>query len=173
MTNADDEMSPSDRILMMALAEALGGQRPPSDLVARCEGLLSWIDVDSELAMLLDQSESEAVGIRGAASSTVAFEFATADGSFVIEVTPSDNVLRGGLTPKRVDVDELLKVLRGQLLGGDAQQVIVRTATGVTQSLPVEESGDFVLDDAPSGAIRLELELSTDGRRIHTDWFVI
>ncbi len=71
MTNADDEMSASDQALMQALAAAIGGgPRPPVDLVARCEGLLAWIDVDSELAMLLDQPVAEAAGTRGAASST-------------------------------------------------------------------------------------------------------
>ena len=34
MTNADDEMSASDRILMQALAQAIGGPRPPIDLAA-------------------------------------------------------------------------------------------------------------------------------------------
>lgn len=155
MSSADDELSASDRHLMQALAEAIGGQRPPIDLAARCEGLIAWIDVDSELAMLLDESVSEAAGTRGATSSAVAFEFAIADGTCVIEVTPSDGVLRG------------------QLLGGDADHVILRTAAGLTHSLPVDELGNFLLDNPPSGAIRLELELIAASRRIHTDWFVI
>ena len=154
MTNADDQMSASDRALMQALAAAIGGPRPPVDLVARCEGLLAWIDVDSELAMLLDQPVAEAAGTRGATPST-ALEFALEDGSFVIEVTPSDDVLRG------------------QLLGGEVQQVIVRTAGGVTHSLPVDELGNFSLTHPPSGAMRLELELFAESRRIHTDWFVV
>jgi hypothetical protein len=154
VTNADDEMSASDRILMKALAEAIGGSRPPVDLVARCEGLLAWIDVDSELAMLLDQPVAEAAGTRGATASAT-LEFVVDDGSCVIELTPAENVLRG------------------QLLGGQAQQVVVRTAAGVTRSLPVDELGGFALDDPPSGAMRLELELFSEGRRIHTDWFVV
>ncbi len=155
MTSPDDEMSASDRNLMQALAEAIGGQRPPVDLAARCEGLIAWVDVDSELARLLDESASEAAGTRGAAASAVAFEFAVEDGTFVIELEPS------------------VGALRGQLLGDVADHVIVRTATGLTHSLDVDGLGNFLLDNPPSGAIRLELELTATSRRIHTDWFVI
>lgn len=155
MSNADDEVSESDRNLMKALAEAIGGARPPVDLAARCEGLLAWIDVDSELAMLLDQPVAEAAGTRGAAPSGVTLEFALDDGTCVIELDPAE------------------RVLRGQLLGGQAQQIVVRTAAGATHSMPVDELGNFALIDPPSGTIRLELELSSLGRRIHTDWFVV
>jgi hypothetical protein len=148
-------MSASDRHLMQALAETIGGPRPPIDLAARCEGLIAWIDVDSELAMLLDESATEAAGTRGATSSAVAFEFAVEDGSCVIELAPSAGALRG------------------QLLGGEADHVIVRTADGQTHSLEIDELGNFSLDNPPSGTIRLELELIATSRRIHTDWFVI
>jgi hypothetical protein len=154
VTNADDEMSASDRILMKALAEAIGGPPPPVDLVARCEGLLTWIDVDSELAMLLDQPVAEAAGTRGATASAT-LEFVVDDGSCVIELTTSENALRG------------------QLLGGAADQIVVRAADGAIHSLPVDELGNFALDQPPSGTIRLELELIPEGRRIHTDWFVV
>lgn len=155
VTNADDEMSRSDRILMNALAEAVGGPRSPIDLAERCEGLLAWIDVESELAALLDQPVAEAAGTRGATSSAVALEFTIADGSCVIELTPSEDVLSG------------------LVLGGETRLVIVRTAAGVSHTLPVDELGGFSLSDPPSGTIRLEFELFGDGRRIHTDWFVI
>jgi hypothetical protein len=155
VTNADDEMSASDRTLMKALAEAIGGSPPPVDLVARNEGLQSWIDVDSELAALLDQPVAEAVGTRGATPSTTTLEFAVDDGSCVIELTPSDHVLRG------------------QLLGGEAEQVVVRTAAGTTHPLTVDDLGNFSLENPPSGPLRLELELFSESRRIHTDWFVV
>jgi hypothetical protein len=154
VTNADDEMSASDQALMRALAGVIGGPRPPVDLVARCEGLLAWIDVDSELAMLLDQPMAEAAGTRGAASATAALEFAAGDGSCVIEVTPAADALRG------------------QLLGGEAAVVVARTTTGNTTSSPIDELGAFEISNPPAGTIRLEFDLA-EGRRIHTDWFVI
>jgi hypothetical protein len=155
VADPDDDMSPSDRHLMQALAEAIGGPPPPVDLVARCEGLLAWIDVDSELAMILDQPVAEAAGTRGAPSSVTTLEFSVDDGSCVIELTPSDGQLHG------------------QVLGAETHQVIVRTAAGVILSLLVDESGAFSLNDPPPGAIRLELELFPESRRIHTDWFVV
>ena len=155
MTKPDNEMSASDRILMQALAEAIGGTPPPVDLEARCEGLLAWIDVDSELAMLLDQPTVETAGTRGAATSTAALEFAVDDGSCVIELTADDDVLHG------------------QVLGDEAQTVVVRTATGATYPAPLDELGRFVLDRPPTGPLRLDVELVAESRRIHTDWFVI
>ncbi len=154
MTNAHNELSASDRNLMQALAEAIGGTRPPIDLTARCEGLLAWADVDSELAMLLDQPVAEAAGTRGA-TTAAALEFVVDDGSCVIELDISE----GGL--------------RGQILGGEVHVVVVRTAVGITHSLLVDELGSFSLDQPPSGTMRLELELFAEERRIHTDWFVI
>ncbi len=154
MSDADDEMSSSDRLLMEALADAIGGPRPPIDLASRCEGLLAWIDVDSELAELLDQPIGEAVGTRGAVTSSTTFEFVVGDGSCVIEITPSGTGLHG------------------QLLGGEAQSVVARTTAGAATSSLIDALGAFELSDELSGSIRLELELS-DGRRIHTDWFVI
>lgn len=139
---------------MQALADAIGDDALPAGLIARCEGLLGWIDVDAELAELLDQPVHEASGTRGAAGATSMLEFTVADGSCVIEVTPSS------------------EVLRGQLLGSAAQEVVVRTATGVVRASPVDDIGGFVIADPPSGTIRLEFELS-DNRRIHSDWFVV
>ena len=155
MTNADDEMSPSDRVLMQALAEAIAAPEPSIDLVARCEGLLAWIDVDSELAALLDQPVAEAAGTRGATSASTTLEFVVADGSCVIELTPAEGFLRG------------------QILGGQATQVVVRTISGITYALPIDEFGAFSLESPLSGTVRLELEPISENRRIHTDWFVV
>jgi hypothetical protein len=155
VTNPDDEMSSSDRNLMRALAQAIGGPPPPIDLVARCEGLLAWIDVDSELAGLLDQPVTEAAGTRGTTTSAAPLEFTVVDGTCVVEITPADGVLHG------------------QVLGGEAHEVVLRTAADVTHSLPIDALGAFSLINPPSGTVRLEFELFADGRRIHTDWFVI
>jgi mannose-6-phosphate isomerase len=63
-------------------------------------------------------------------------------GTGVEIMAASDNVLRGGLTPKRVDVDELLRVLRFEVLD-DPVVAAVPVAPGVvTWPVPVE---DFAL----------------------------
>jgi mannose-6-phosphate isomerase len=60
-------------------------------------------------------------------------------GTGVEIMAASDNVLRGGLTPKRVDVDELLKVLRFEVLD-DPILPATELAPGIlTWSVPVRE----------------------------------
>jgi mannose-6-phosphate isomerase len=60
-------------------------------------------------------------------------------GTGVEIMAASDNVLRGGLTPKRVDVDELLKVLRFEVLD-DPILPATEIAPGVlTWPVPVRE----------------------------------
>jgi hypothetical protein len=155
VNTADNEMSPSDQALMKALAEAVGGSPPPADLIARCEGLLAWIDVDAELASLLDQPVVEAAGTRGSTSAPASLEFVVDDGSCVVEVTPSAGMLRG------------------QLLGGSATSLVLRSTSGVTLSATIDDLGHFEINDPPPGSVRLEFEPVGDVRRIHTDWFVI
>ncbi len=63
-------------------------------------------------------------------------------GTGVEIMAASDNVLRGGLTPKRVDVDELLRVLRFEVLA-DPVRPATAVAPGVTTwEVPVR---DFAL----------------------------
>ncbi|MFF0819304.1 MULTISPECIES: mannose-6-phosphate isomerase, class I [Micromonospora] len=63
-------------------------------------------------------------------------------GTGVEIMAASDNVLRGGLTPKRVDVDELLRVLRFEVLG-DPLVTPEQVAPGVVRwPVPVD---DFAL----------------------------
>ncbi|SCG41023.1 mannose-6-phosphate isomerase, class I [Micromonospora inositola] len=79
-------------------------------------------------------------------------------GAGVEIMAASDNVLRGGLTPKRVDVDELLRVLRFEVLD---EPVVppVRVAPGVvTWPVPVDDFAlHRVLVDAGSPQVRLAL----------------
>ncbi len=137
---------------MRALADAIGEPGDTRDLVERSQGLLSWIDVDAELAALLDTSADELAGTRGSGSSTV-LEFTIADRSCVIEVTTSD--------------DEL----RGHVLGARSDEIFVRAPDGTAQSSPVDDQGFFTFSNPPHGTIRLECAL-VDDRRVHSDWFV-
>jgi mannose-6-phosphate isomerase len=61
------------------------------------------------------------------------------NGAGIEIMAASDNVLRGGLTPKRVDVEELLRVLRFEVLA-DPILTSTEVAPGVvTWSVPVRE----------------------------------
>jgi len=67
-------------------------------------------------------------------------------GAGVEIMAASDNVLRGGLTPKRVDVDELLKVLRFEVL---ADPILPPTPVApgvVTWRVPVREFALFRIE---------------------------
>jgi mannose-6-phosphate isomerase len=75
----------------------------------------------------------------------------------------SDNVLRGGLTPKRVDVDELLKVLRFEVLD-DPILRSTEVAPGVlTWQVPIP---DFVLYRLTLDGTRPPTEVPATGPRV-------
>ena len=84
-------------------------------------------------------------------------------GAGVELMAASDNVLRGGLTPKRVDVDELLEVLVFEVLD-DPILPAAPVAPGVdTWSVPVT---DFVLYRVRLDGTRPPIEVPADGPRI-------
>ncbi len=71
-------------------------------------------------------------------------------GTGVEIMAASDNVLRGGLTPKRVDVDELLRVLRFEVLD-DPILPPTQVAPGVqTWQVPVREFALYRMDLTPA-----------------------
>jgi mannose-6-phosphate isomerase len=84
-------------------------------------------------------------------------------GAGVEIMAASDNVLRGGLTPKRVDVDELLRVLRFEVL----DEVILPAAdvapAVVTWPVPARE---FVLHRVAVQAGGPSVTLPVDGPRV-------
>ncbi|WP_250001024.1 mannose-6-phosphate isomerase, class I [Actinoplanes sp. M2I2] len=84
-------------------------------------------------------------------------------GAGVELMAASDNVLRGGLTPKRVDVDELLRVLRFEVLD-DPILPSAEVAPGVsTWSVPVP---DFELFRVELDGTRPPAEVPATGPRI-------
>jgi mannose-6-phosphate isomerase len=83
-------------------------------------------------------------------------------GTGVEIMAASDNVLRGGLTPKRVDVDELLRVLRFEVLD-DVVLSCVEVAPGVvTWQVPARE---FALHRVVAGG-DAPVELPVSGPRV-------
>jgi mannose-6-phosphate isomerase len=75
----------------------------------------------------------------------------------------SDNVLRGGLTPKRVDVDELLQVLRFEVLDEVILPAVAVAPGVVTWPVPARE---FVLHRVQVNADRPAVTLPVDGPRV-------
>jgi mannose-6-phosphate isomerase len=84
-------------------------------------------------------------------------------GTGVELMAASDNVLRGGLTPKRVDVDELLRVLVFEVLD-DPILPATPVAPGVeTWAVPVR---DFILYAVDLDGTRPPVEVPAHGARI-------
>ncbi|OJF16128.1 mannose-6-phosphate isomerase, class I [Couchioplanes caeruleus subsp. caeruleus] len=72
------------------------------------------------------------------------------DGTGVEIMAASDNVLRGGLTPKRVDVDELLRVLRFEVLHDPVLPATELAPGVVTWKVPVREFALYRIDLGPA-----------------------
>ncbi|MEU8296813.1 mannose-6-phosphate isomerase, class I [Micromonospora sp. NPDC048909] len=84
-------------------------------------------------------------------------------GTGVEIMAASDNVLRGGLTPKRVDVDELLRVLRFEVLD-EPVSTARRVSAGVDcWPVPVD---DFALHRVTVGTEVPTAELTVAGPRV-------
>ncbi|MFD0518110.1 mannose-6-phosphate isomerase, class I [Paractinoplanes durhamensis] len=84
-------------------------------------------------------------------------------GAGVELMAASDNVLRGGLTPKRVDVPELLKVLRFEVLDDPILRA-TEVAPGIlTWPVPIP---DFVLYRVEVDGTGAPVEVPADGPRI-------
>jgi len=150
----DDEMSDADRELLAALAEAQGDDPLPVGIIDRADGLLTWADVDEELAELLETSSAEQAGTRGASLSEEVLEFQVADGTVVIEV---DLGRRG---------------VEGQVLGTDVDVIVLERPGGESNTAPVDELGHFSFPDPEPGTVRLRIAART-GTDVRTDWFVI
>ncbi len=149
----DDMMSDADRELLAALGEAWGDDPLPVGIIDRADWLLTWADVDDELAELLETSGAEPSGTRGASSDTV-LEFQVADGTVLIEVDSA----RGGV--------------EGQVLGTDVDVIVLERPGGESDTAPVDDLGHFSFPDPEPGAVRLRIAIET-GTDVRTDWFVI
>ena len=149
----DELTSDADRELLAALGDAWGDDPLPVGIIDRAEGLLTWADVDEELAELLETSAAETAGTRGASVSGTVLEFQVADGTVLIEVD------LGG------------DAVAGQVLGVDVDVVVLERPGGESDTASVDELGHFSFPDPEPGAVRLRIAAgSTD---VRTDWFVI
>lgn len=84
-------------------------------------------------------------------------------GTGVEIMAASDNVLRGGLTPKRIDVDELLRVLRFEVLDDPVVRAVPVAPGVLCWPVPVD---DFALHQVQVGSDRAEATLPLVGPRV-------
>jgi hypothetical protein len=149
----DELMSEADRELLAALGDACGDDPLPVGIIDRADALLTWADVDEELAELLETTSAEVAGTRGASQSDTVLEFQVADGTVLIEV----DLGSGGIT--------------GQVLGIDVDVVALERPGGESGTVDVDELGHFSFPDPEPGAVRLRIAAGTTD--VRTDWFVI
>jgi hypothetical protein len=150
----DDMMSDADRELLAALGEACGDDPLPVGIIDRADALLTWADVDVELAELLETSSAELAGTRGASTSDTVLEFEVADGTVLVEV----DLASGGV--------------EGQVLGTDIDVIVLERPGGESDTAPVDEFGHFSFPNPEPGAVRLRIATGT-GADVRTDWFAI
>ena len=108
--SSDDEPTPADDRLLADLAAMLGPDTPPDGLLERAAGLVDWIDVDHELAQLLEESDLEAAGVRGTTTANASVTFEVGDGSVVVELTFDDGRVIGQVlagAPSAVSLERL------------------------------------------------------------------
>jgi mannose-6-phosphate isomerase len=84
-------------------------------------------------------------------------------GTGVEVMAASDNVLRGGLTPKRVDVDELLEILRFEILADPVLHPVGVSPGVVTWPVPAAE---FTLFRAELDERVRAVDLALEGPRV-------
>lgn len=152
--DVDAVISDADRELLAALSDAWGDDPLPVGIIDRADGLLTWADVDEELAVLLETSGAELAGTRGASLSDAVLEFRVADGAVVIEVDLGSGAVEG------------------QVLGIDVDVVVLERPGGESGRADVDELGHFSFPDPEPGAVRLRIAIET-GTDVRTDWFVI
>jgi hypothetical protein len=153
MSDTPDDASADDARLLADLTTALGPDPLPDGLLTRADGLLGWMDVDEQLALLLEETSVEPSGVRSAGTAT-ATTYELADGSVQLELS---------VGPGEV---------RGQVLSGTASRVVVERADGATVASIVDDLGQFAFTGLSHGPARLRLERGS-ALPVVTEWFVL
>jgi hypothetical protein len=148
------EVDPFDGALLDKLRECSAHYRPaPESIHQGALAAFEWRSVDEELAELLsDSAESERlVGARATLHGIRLMEFVA--GAIQISLGLSDSGL-----------------LTGTLSGHSEQTAKLVSSAGHQLDLIVDEFGEFICDEIPSGPIRIELGVGPG--RIVTDWIL-
>ena len=142
----------SDDELLGMLGDLLRRVDPMPDTVREAASAsLSWRDPDSQLAMLISDSEAEQLTtVRGAAPRLLTFE--VGERSVDLEVTSEARQAR----------------LVGQLMPNGAATVTIQHGNG-TSEVEADALGRFVVSDVASGLVRICWDRGES--RVCTEWF--
>ncbi len=156
----DIDVEDSELDLLMERLRTIGAavDPVPSIVAELASAALETRDLDAELASLTADSATDSTAlVRGTAVATprmMSFEA----GSVTVE-----------LQVDRRDDSVATAVLRGFVLG--AERVAIEFRTGV-RPVPIDDSGWFLIDDVPAGAVRLRIERSGGGL-VTTEWMTV
>jgi hypothetical protein len=142
----------SDDELLGMLGDLLRRVDPmPETVREAASASLSWRDPDSQLAMLISDSEAEQLTtVRGAAPRLLTFE--VGERSVDLEVTSEARQAR----------------LVGQLMPNGAATVTIQHGNG-TSEVEADALGRFVVSDVASGLVRICWDRGES--RVCTEWF--
>ena len=142
----------SDDELLGMLGDLLRRVDPmPETVREAASASLSWRDPDSQLAMLISDSEAEQLTtVRGAAPRLLTFEVGAR--SVDLEVTSEARQAR----------------LVGQLMPNGAATVTIQHGNG-TSEVEADALGRFVVSDVASGLVRICWDRGES--RVCTEWF--
>ena len=148
-----DEPTEDERQLLAALDRALPSDRMPAGMTQRADALVSMLDLDRDLAALLEAPDPELVGMRGGAALSEALRFEVGDGAIAVEVTIER------------------KALSGTVLRGDLTEVVLEGSAGDLHTSSVDAFGQFEFPATTEHILRLRL-VTTSARSVTTDWFL-
>ncbi len=113
----------------------------------------AWRSVDEELAALLSDSANSdrLVGARATLSGIRLLEFGTSAGHLTIGLSDTG-------------------LMTGTLIGHSGQTMHLVSVSGDRVELIVDEFGEFLCDEIPSGPVRIELGSGLE--RVVTDWIL-
>jgi hypothetical protein len=141
----DQTLDPNQSLLARLGTVALALDRPPDLVYEMGRAAFAWRNVDSELALLLADSQLESSIVRGREPDDRLLSFAT--GAMTIEVQVS--VLRG--TRRLLGQVSSEPPVSGGVLRLD-------TPTGAAPTAPLDSIGRFELTGVPNGPVRFRIE---------------
>jgi hypothetical protein len=154
----DDADPQHDDALVDALKAALPPDPLPPGLLDRARSLSTLLDLDRDLAELLESSAAEPAGMRGTAIAPERSTFRSPGGDVVVETTHR----AGGLT--------------GVVVRGDVVEVGLESEHGGVATAEVDELGRFAFPAVPATVVRLRFRLrpsGSDRAPVTSEWFLL
>jgi hypothetical protein len=146
----------SPDLLLSQLRATIAAADPvPENVLAAARGSLTWLNVDAELAALVEDSAlNPLAGVRGEGPRLLTFE--APDLTVVVEVTVIGRMRR----------------LLGQLISSSAAVVELRHPGG-SQPIEADDLGRFSVDELPAGPVSFSCRFADRVSPVVTTWVTV